>query len=571
MIEMKKITLISCLVLFGIIYVRGQQADAWQDDLEYLIQRIEIMHPDPYAFYPEEQFYKLKERLYEEIPQLSEADIVISISELLVSLNDGHTRLAIEASDPQWLNQTFHLLPVIMYPFEDGVYIMAGMEQHRDLIGSKVLSIGKMSVAEAASRLGGLWSHDNPSGEKKYLYYSLSFAEMLKYICAVREIDKIDLILQNINNEKIQIQVPTVSFFSMAVYFGSGWYPQAGNGLATINENAVNPLPMWLKNLNKAFWFEYIPGDKIMYLQINSFNFPHSDTYEEGSFRQLCDQFFVALDSTEAEKLIIDIRANNGGNHVELPILKGIIARPYIDQPDKLFLITGRVTYSAAVHFTTIFDRYTNATIVGEPFSGRPNHYGAVRKFRLPNHPQVEIHCSVDYYQDSEPFDFNITNTPDIFTKMSAKDYQNNIDPAMRAVKDYDQIIHRLEKVKNELVQEYAASGLIGMKEAYNSKKQELLESDYNLEKLFIEFYYEFVIKSTEREKDLSEYLTFAEKECPESIELCYMLAEALEDESRIDEAIKWYSRCLDLNPAHRYARMRLGLIELKESEIQRH
>ncbi len=564
MIKMKKITLISCLLVSGIICIRGQQADEWQDDLEYLIQRIEIMHPDPYSFYPKEQFYELKESLYKKIPQLSEADIVISISELLANLSDGHTRLAIESSDPQWLNQTFHLLPVIMYPFEDGVYIMAGMEQHRDLVGSKVLSIGKMSMAEATSKLGGLWSHDNPYGERKYLYYSLSFAEMLKYIGAAHEVDKIDLFLQNKNKEEFQIQVPTVSFFSMALYFGSGWYPQAGNGLSTMNENAVDSLPIWLKNLNKAFWFEYLPGDKIMYLQINSFNFPHSDTYEEGSFRQLCAQFFEALDSSEAEKLIIDIRANNGGNHVEMPLLKGIIARPYIDRSDKLFLITGRVTYSAAVHFTTVFDRYTDATIVGEPSSGRPNHYGAVRKFRLPNHPQVEIHCSVDYYQDSEPFDFNITNKPDIVAKMTAIDYQSNIDPSMSVVKDYALIINYIKALTFKLEQVYADNRIPGIKKEYYMNKQRMLESGFNIEKFFTGFYYNFLSKNMSDTNDHIDYLLFALSECPESIDLSYSLAIRLESAGHLDKAKEMYERCLELNPAHHYAKMRLGLLELR-------
>jgi hypothetical protein len=562
---MKKLILISCLLVAGISYAQDQNSGAWRDDLDYLVQRIEIMHPNPYAFFPREEFYKLKESLYNEIPNLSDADIVISISELLATLQDGHTRWAFEYSDPQWLVQTFHFLPIIQYPFEDGIYVLAAIPQYRELVGSKITKIGNMPISNVTSKLGKIWSHDNPYGERKFLYHTLSLAEMLKKVGSIEDVSKIDVVLQNTRNEEVKAQIATVSFMSMAGFFAGTWYPQASDGLVTMNENAKNPLPLWLKNTDKSFWFEYIPEEKMMFLQINSLNFPHGNANEEDAFSQLCKEFFEAVDQNAAEKLMIDIRMNTGGNHVELPLLKGIIARPHIDKPDKLFLITGRVTFSAAVHLTTILKRYTNITLIGEPASGRPNHYGAKRGFRLPNHPQIEIHCSIDYYQDSEPFDFNIINAPDIWTEMTAADYLNNIDPAMGVVKDYDQIAYLVKTSVLELEQAYTDNGIPKLKETYSLIKPTLLESGYNLEKFFAEFYDRFLSVKKRSTADLLEYLAFAVSECPESIDLCYSLAVRLDSERRFDEAKTMYNRCIQLNSAHHYAKMELDLMELKE------
>ncbi|HUU05175.1 MAG TPA: hypothetical protein VMZ49_04755, partial [Patescibacteria group bacterium] len=415
------------LLLAVAILAQNEQASAWQQDLEYMVKRIEIMHPLPYAFFPRQDFYKLKDRLYQEIPHLIDADIVVSFSELLASLNDGHTRMGFEYSDPEWLDKTFNLLPFILYPFDDGVYILAGLPKYRKLVGLKIEKLGKMPVAEAIVKLGKLYSHDNAYGQKKSLYYTLGFAEMLKKIDAVEAVNRITLSLRNEKNKLVKIEIDTVPFTDMARYLGT-WYPQSCPELVTMNESSKNPLSLWLKDRESRFWFEFVPEDKMMFLQINSLNFPHGSG--KGSFGEACARFFEALDRSAAEKLVIDIRANNGGNHVELPLLKGIIARPAIDRHDKLFLITGRVTYSAAVHFTTIFSKYTNATIVGEPAAGRPNHYGSFRKFTLPNHPQITIGCSVDYYQDSEPFDFNTAIIPDVMTAITSADYRDNIDPA---------------------------------------------------------------------------------------------------------------------------------------------
>jgi len=63
---------------------------------------------------------------------------------------------------------------------------------------------------------------------------------------------------------------------------------------------------------------------------------------------------------------------------------------------------------------------------------------------------------------------------------------------------------------------------------------------------------------------DLSDYLAFAADECPESVDLCYSLAVQLESQGLYDKAEMEYARCLLLNPAHHYAKMKLGLLKLK-------
>ncbi len=563
---MQKTTIISILLLSVILSSKAQdqRAEAWRSDLDYLVQRIEIMHPDPYAFFQKEQFYQLKEELYDRIPNLSDVDIVLSISELLTNLQDGHTRWAFEYSDPPWLQQTFHVLPIIQYAFNDGIYIMAGLEQYQSLGGSKVLQIGEMPIGEVTTKLAGMWSHDNKPGEKKFFYYTLGMVEMLKKAGAVDDVNKIGMVLANEQGEKTRVQLPAVDFFSMAQFFAASWYPQTGNGLITMNHEADNSLPLWLRNPGEHFWSEYIPEDKTMFLQINSLNFPHGNGNERSPFGKLCDHFFESFDQSGAEKMVIDIRNNTGGNHVELPLLEGIMARPDINKADRLFLITGRVTFSAAVHLTTILNRYTNITLVGEPPSGRPNHYGANRAFKLPKHSEIEIHCSIDYYQDSQPFDFNIIHAPDIYAEMTAADYRNNLDPAMLAVKNYDRILKQVNDIEVKLEQEYNSSGLTGLKKVYRSNKKSLLESGYNREKFLEEFYYGFLSENKKSTADLTEYLTFAVSECPESIDLNYLLALQLESDGRLEEAKQQYIRCLGLNPAHHYARMKLELMELE-------
>jgi hypothetical protein len=562
---MKKwLRIVSGIILSAVLmFAQNQESSPWQDDLEYLVNRIEIMHPAPYAFFPREEFYKLKKKLHDEMPTLNAADIVISISELLACLQDGHTRMGFENSDFAWLGQNLHLLPVILYPFDDGVHILAGLPKYRDLVGLRIEKLGRMPVADAMVRLGRLYSHDNAYGQKKSLYYTLGFAEMLKKIAAVDDVKRISLTLRNKKNRLLKVDMDTVPFTDMARFLGS-WYPQSSPELVTMNQGSKNPLPLWLKNNEKKFWFEYLAREKMMFLQINSMLFPSGDG--EGSFAQMCTQFFKDFDQARPEKLVIDIRANNGGNHVELPLLKGILARPDIDRPDRLFLITGRVTYSAAVHFTTVFKKYTKATLIGEPTAGRPNHYGAIRPFKLPNHPQITIGCSIDYYQDSEPFDFNTTHNPDIMTAINSADYRDNVDPALKKVLDYDRIRALAQAVALEMGKEYVANGSDGMKKSYLSHRRELVDSGYNLEKFFSDFIDDWFYANKKSMADYTDLLSFASAECPESIDLCYSMAIRYEAEGRFAEAVKFFNQCLKINPACHYAKMKLGLLGLKRA-----
>jgi tetratricopeptide (TPR) repeat protein len=123
--------------------------------------------------------------------------------------------------------------------------------------------------------------------------------------------------------------------------------------------------------------------------------------------------------------------------------------------------------------------------------------------------------------------------------------------------------------LKLELEQEYNDNGLTGMTKAYHSKKQALLDSGYNREKFLIEFYNHLLSSNRTSEDELLDYLTFAVSECSESLNLCYALAAWFQSKERFDDAKKWYERCIQINPAHHYAKMKLGLLRLEGQIIE--
>ena len=64
--------------------------------------------------------------------------------------------------------------------------------------------------------------------------------------------------------------------------------------------------------------------------------------------------------------MVLDIRDNMGGNGAlnRYPVQQ-VLRRPWLDRPDRLFVIIGRRTFSAGQQFANLLEAWTQATFVG--------------------------------------------------------------------------------------------------------------------------------------------------------------------------------------------------------------
>src|SRR5205085_1216388 len=129
--------------------------------------------------------------------------------------------------------------------------------------------------------------------------------------------------------------------------------------------------PLYLKNLRKAYWFEHLPAEKMVYLQYNVV------TNEGESFEKFCARLFQFINDHDVQRLVIDMRWNGGGNNfLNRPLVHGLIRCDKINQRGKLFVIVGRNTFSAAMCGAAEIERHTKAIFVGEPTGSSPNFVG---------------------------------------------------------------------------------------------------------------------------------------------------------------------------------------------------
>ncbi len=166
-----------------------------------------------------------------------------------------------------------------------------------------------------------------------------------------------------------------------------------------------------------------------MYAQINAVANAGDET-----MAAFCSRLFATTDSVAAERLVIDLRLNNSGdNTLNRPCVHDLIRATRVNQSGKLFVIIGRLTFSAAMSLAVDIERNSPAIFVGEPTGASPNHFGETRVLKLPRSGITVLHSTL-YWQSSDPRDTRPWIAPSIRAELSSDDYRLNRDPALEAI-----------------------------------------------------------------------------------------------------------------------------------------
>ena len=133
---------------------------------------------------------------------------------------------------------------------------------------------------------------------------------------------------------------------------------------------------------------------------------------------------FALADSLQPARMVLDIRDNLGGNGgLNRYPVQQIVRRPWLDRPDRLFVIIGRRTFSAGQQFANLLEAWTQATFVGEPTGQRPSQYGDHRPLELPN-SHLTVMISTVFHQAPDEFDRREFIPPDAYAPLTSEAYR---------------------------------------------------------------------------------------------------------------------------------------------------
>jgi tetratricopeptide (TPR) repeat protein len=316
--------------------------------------------------------------------------------------------------------------------------------------------------------------------------------------------------------------------------------PRADLAMARTSTGAT---PLWLKDQRNRYWAEHLKEIRSLYLQINTMLDKDGETME-----QFFDRVLAMADAEKVERMIIDIRQNNGGNHLALPLIHGLIRRPTLNQKGKLFVIIGRGTISAGQNLATLLEIHTNAVFVGEPTASRPNQYGSLGTFTLPNSKIFGWHSRL-FIQDSDPSDYRPWLQPEIAASLSSQDYHLNRDPAMDAILSYQ----NLPPLSDTLEAAYASGGIAAVLDQYRSLAPRYKATGRNTERDLNRLGYRLVAKG--KQPDAIAVFALNASEHPNSYNVHDSLGDAYLRSGNRAAGLKSYERSVELNPENEHAK----------------
>ena len=411
--------------LVGMVDVnKMSRVEGWRSDLEFLVREIKRRRYGSFGKQAENEFDSDVKKLYDAIPDLTDEQINVEIMKLMVKIGDGHSGFLgvrdTNAEPPP-------TLPLKFYLFEEGLFIIAADPKYKDLLGAEVLRFENRTIDEIIGKLNSVISRDNAIWIKQVAPYRMRYLSLMHSLGLISDTQKVSLTIRAADGKERTVTVEgdtSQTFIWNTLPNPATWinFPQT----------LAAPMPLYLKKMGTKYWFEYLPESKTVYFQ---FNLIRND--EQESFAIFSERLFKFVNKKTVEKLVIDLRWNNGGNTMLLPpLIHGLIKNEKINQRGKLFVIIGRRTFSAAQNAATFIEQNTNAIFIGEPTGASPNFVGEEEPFFLP-YSKLLVNVSNLYWQSSSPTDRRTWIAPLIYIPPTFRAYRENRDLALEAILNY--------------------------------------------------------------------------------------------------------------------------------------
>ncbi|MEM1338765.1 MAG: S41 family peptidase [Bacteroidota bacterium] len=417
---MKKISVL--LLALSALWVTAQKMPTtkdWQDDLRLLQKTVHEDYPFLFVKTTKATFDAEVEKLHDRIPFIEDHEVIVGLSRIIALFKYGHMTVGFNTAPFK-----FHHLPLNLYQFSDGVYVQGAHKDYEEVVGAKVIGINGIPITDALEKVFPVVSAENTQYFKGLGMYFLTVMEVLHAQGITAELrNSIEFTLEK--DSKILKKVVTAMPAGQQVPRKYGYLFQDENWSEA---RAQNTIPFYLDQLDKLYFFEYLPIAKAVYVRLSQIE--DDPTENMASFYS---RLFDFIEKNEVDKLIIDVRLNGGGNNYKnRTLVTRIIENKKINTVGHLFVIIGRRTFSACQNLVNELHNYTNTIFLGEPTAENINFYGDVRQLTLPR-SKIPVYLSYAWWQDKPEWDNAEWLAPAIPVDMSFEEYSTNKDPVLEA------------------------------------------------------------------------------------------------------------------------------------------
>ena len=250
----------------------------WTADLDYLVEQMLQIHPEPFWFIDQSSFEAEVASVRRRIPELTDHEVVVELMRICALLHDGHTSLRRNSAGPDFQKQ----YPVVLYPFEEGVYLSSANADYAEYVGGRVLRVGSMDIDDALARAATVASGENEYTIRDRAYRVLTEPTVVHALGISPQADRIDITVVKDGTERTFTVTPVAD--DAFTFVG----PEA------ISPGGVSarggPPPLHLRELDSAFWMHYLEDEDVLYV-----GFHRVANGEHESFASFMDKVVMPL------------------------------------------------------------------------------------------------------------------------------------------------------------------------------------------------------------------------------------------------------------------------------------
>lgn len=369
----------------------------WIEDIDCLKNSLIENHKNVFFNVSREEFQNKVLELKSMINNLDYDEMKVEISRLVAMIKDAHTSISFPVE---------RYIPLRFYCFFDGIYIIDVSKDYENLLYKKVTAIENSAMDEVMEELSKIISYENKYFLKAQCPKYLQAADVLYGLLICDNKNKIKI---TVENEIIEVETVRASEL---------------NYIANIS------VPIYAENPNENYWFKYINKDKLLYIKYNSCR------ENEIPLKDKIKNTINFIEKNNIINLTIDLRNNLGGNSILLgPLVQYLKNKKNIIEKGNLNVIIGRETFSSGLLNAYELKNECNAILIGEPTGGKPNCYGEILRFNLPN-SKFNVSYSTRYYKLIEDDSVDALY-PDKIVEETIDDFRNLTTNLVKTNKKY--------------------------------------------------------------------------------------------------------------------------------------
>ena len=395
--------------------------DGWRADLALLIPGMAAIHPDLTHGVSRADLDAAVASLSATVDTATDDQLMVGLLRIVAMVSaagcDAHTGAYVWGSGSYPLDSL--PLRLWLFPDEDGgdgdeVVVVDALPPYQALIGSRIDTIEGRPIADVMAAIDPIVPRDNIQTVRLLIPRFLLIPQMLRGL-GLADSGAISLALAAVDGAPTTIDVEPIS---MADY--NAWAGPYGLHLPG------DPDVPYLSRIDDALWWTILeddldPDQHTVFVQNN-----RTDDLPAA----LLGDLTAALREPDVTRVILDLRHNFGGELRAIPPIEAPFQDPSVDQPEHLYVLTGRNTFSGGSLLVARLLRDTQAVIVGEPMGGCPTIWSDPTDLVLPS-SGIVVSVADDVAVGVDANDSRLTIEPDVAAVLTREEWADGRDPAI--------------------------------------------------------------------------------------------------------------------------------------------